>query len=85
LPYHEVIEGSVDDLKRPLIRLELPGFSDPLVAFIDTGFNGSMIVDEAQAGKAGISGFDGWPRQREVGQPTPRGLLVGLGHVLVVR
>jgi hypothetical protein len=54
LPQHESIQGSIDDLNGPLVRLELPDFPDPLVAFIDTGFNGAMIVDEAQAAKLGF-------------------------------
>jgi hypothetical protein len=49
------IEGSVDDLKRPLVRIETPGFTDPLVAFIDTGFNGALLLDESQAARLGFS------------------------------
>jgi hypothetical protein len=37
------LEGSVDDLKRPLVRIETPGFTDPLIAFVDTGFNGALL------------------------------------------
>jgi hypothetical protein len=49
LPQHEILEGSVDDLNRPLVRIEATGFADPLVAFIDTGFNGAILIDETQA------------------------------------
>ena len=49
------LEGSVDDLKRPLVRIEAAGFVDPLVAFVDTGFNGALLVDEAQAARLGFS------------------------------
>jgi predicted aspartyl protease len=49
------LEGSVDDLKRPLVRIEIPGFNDPLVAFIDTGFNGALLIDERQAARLGFS------------------------------
>ena len=49
------LEGSVDDLNRPLVRIETPGFSDPLVAFVDTGFNGALLIDETQAARLGFS------------------------------
>jgi predicted aspartyl protease len=49
------LEGSVDDLKRPLVRIETPGFFDPLVAFVDTGFNGALLLDERQAARLGFS------------------------------
>jgi predicted aspartyl protease len=49
------LEGSVDDLKRPLVRIEAAGFSDPLLAFVDTGFNGALLLDEAQAVRLGFS------------------------------
>ena len=49
------LEGSVDDLKRPLVRIETPGFTDPLIAFIDTGFNGALLLDERQAARLGFS------------------------------
>ena len=49
------LEGSVDDRKRPLVRIETPGFTDPLVAFVDTGFNGALLIDERQAARLGFS------------------------------
>lgn len=49
------LEGSVDDLNRPLVRIETPGFTDPLVAFVDTGFNGALLIDETQAARLGFS------------------------------
>ena len=49
------LEGSVDDLNRPLVRIEMPGFTDPLVAFVDTGFNGTLLIDETQALRLGFS------------------------------
>jgi predicted aspartyl protease len=49
------LEGSVDDLRRPLVRIEMPGFTDPLIAFVDTGFNGALLVDERQAARLGFS------------------------------
>ena len=49
------LEGSVDDLKRPLVRIETPGFTDPLIAFVDTGFNGALLIDERQAARLGFS------------------------------
>jgi hypothetical protein len=49
------LEGSVDDRKRPLVRIETAGFTDPLVAVVDTGFNGAILVDETQAARPGFS------------------------------
>ena len=55
LPPPRILTGSIDDLNRPLVRIEARGFPDPLVAFIDTGFNGAVIIDEAQAAKWGLT------------------------------
>jgi predicted aspartyl protease len=54
LPQPDVIRGGVDHLNRPFIKLNAAGFADPLTAFIDTGFNGSMILDEYQAARMGL-------------------------------
>jgi predicted aspartyl protease len=51
LPHYDVLEGSIDALNRPFVRIDLPDFSDPVVAFIDTGFNGAILIDEMQAAK----------------------------------
>ncbi|HEY6256400.1 MAG TPA: hypothetical protein VIY51_11480 [Xanthobacteraceae bacterium] len=64
MPQHEILEDSVDDLKRPLVRIEAPGFVDPLVAFIDTGFNGAVIVDAAQAVQLGFQVSSQFARAR---------------------
>lgn len=58
LPRRDLLEGSVDDLGRPLVRIDVPGFSDPLVGYIDTGFNGALIVDETQAKRLGFNIFN---------------------------
>jgi predicted aspartyl protease len=42
------IIGSVDDLGRPIIRLEAPG-RDGLAAVVDTGFNRSLLLLAADA------------------------------------
>jgi predicted aspartyl protease len=57
LPRHERVQGSVDDLQRPLIRIETAGFRDPLIAYVDTGFNGALLIDEAQATRFGFRIF----------------------------
>jgi predicted aspartyl protease len=44
----------VDDRYRPFVKLNVAGFSDPVTALIDTGFNGAMIVDEYQATQMGL-------------------------------
>lgn len=49
------LEGSIDDRRRPLVRIETPGFTDPLVAFVDTGFNGALLIDERQAARLRFS------------------------------
>jgi predicted aspartyl protease len=54
LQQYEILEGSIDDLKRPLVRIEARGFVDSLVAIVDTGFNGAIIVDAAQAIQLGF-------------------------------
>lgn len=36
--------GSIDDLGRPLVRLKLPRGQDDLLAIIDTGFNGELMM-----------------------------------------
>ena len=78
LSQHDILEGSVDDLKRPLVRIELPGFSDPLVAFIDTGFNGAVLMDEPQASRLGFRIF---PHQAQVKLASQReeNFLLGRG------
>lgn len=76
MPEPDVIRGAVDDLGRPFVKIDLPGFSEPLTAFIDTGFNGAMIGDEYQAERFGFQIH----RQQEViatlaSQQTERFLL----------
>jgi predicted aspartyl protease len=39
---------------RPLVRIAVAGYSDPLIAYIDTGFNGAIIVDAIQAERLGF-------------------------------
>jgi len=56
----DVLRGSIDDWNRPLVRIAAPGFFDPLVAFIDTGFNGATIVDEIQASRLGFDVANKW-------------------------
>src|SRR5262245_20460767 len=53
----DILEGAVDDLNRPYCRIEIPHFSDPLLAFIDTGFNGAIVIDELQAEKLSFHVF----------------------------
>lgn len=60
LPPSRILTGSIDDWNRPLVRIEASGFLDPLVAFIDTGFNGAIIVDEAQAARLGFDIAKKW-------------------------
>jgi predicted aspartyl protease len=50
----DVIRGTLDDLNRPFVKLSVSGFPEPLTAFIDTGFNGSLILDQYQAEQMGL-------------------------------
>ena len=54
MPQSNVLRGSIDDLNRPYVKLTIAGFAEPLTAFIDTGFNGSLIVDRDQAQRMGF-------------------------------
>ena len=55
LQEHRILEGAVDQLNRPYVRIDVAGFTDSIIAFIDTGFNGTLIVDEVQADRMGIA------------------------------
>jgi hypothetical protein len=47
------IVGSVDDLGRPVVRVEVPGH-DGFLAVVDTGFNRSLLLQPAQARELGF-------------------------------
>lgn len=47
--------GSVDDLGRPVIRVE--GKSDGILAVVDTGFNGDLLVTRPAAHALGVTGM----------------------------
>jgi predicted aspartyl protease len=79
LPRPEYLEGSIDDLNRPLVRIEVPGFSDPLVAFIDTGFNGAIIVDEPQAARLGFRVSHSWRTSVRLASQREEDFLLGRG------
>lgn len=36
--------GSIDQFGRPLVRVRLPGGQDDLLAIVDTGFNGQLML-----------------------------------------
>lgn len=80
LPYD--LEGSVDDRKRPLVRIETPGFIDPLVAFVDTGFNGALLIDEAQAARLGFSVARDSIRPVQLASQRNEDFMVGRGSFL---
>jgi predicted aspartyl protease len=40
------IAGHVDLRNRPLVNVAIPGHEDPILALIDTGFNGYLLVHE---------------------------------------
>ena len=82
LPLHNFLEGSIDDLMRPLIRIDTPGFSDPLVAFIDTGFNGAILIDEAQAGTLGFQISSDRYKQAMLASQREEDFFIGRGTFL---
>ena len=49
------LNGSIDDLGRPLIRLQLPHGHDDLLVIVDTGFNGELMMSLAMAQSLGLS------------------------------
>ena len=51
------LTGSVDDRRRPLLRMPVPGHDD-LLAIIDTAFTGQLLVDEQIAGTWGVVVID---------------------------
>jgi predicted aspartyl protease len=82
LPRREVLEGSIDDLNRPLVRIEVPGFPDPLVAFIDTGFNGAIIIDEPQAARLDFRLSHSWRTSVRLASQREEDFLLGRGAFL---
>lgn len=44
---HKVV-GTVDDLRRPIVRIEVPG-REGFLAIVDTGFNGALLLMAAEA------------------------------------
>ena len=76
------LEGSVDDRKRPLVRIETPGFTDPLLAFVDTGFNGALLIDETQAARLGFSVARDSIRPVQLASQRNEDFMVGRGSFL---
>jgi predicted aspartyl protease len=76
------LEGSVDDLKRPLVRIETLGFADPLVAFVDTGFNGALLLDERQAARLGFSVVSNSATPVQLASRRQEDFMVGRGSFL---
>jgi predicted aspartyl protease len=48
------VRGGVDQRGRPLVRIKFIGFDDELVAMVDTGFNGELLMSENDAAAWGI-------------------------------
>jgi predicted aspartyl protease len=76
------LEGSVDDQKRPLVRIETPGFTDPLIAFVDTGFNGALLIDERQAARLGLSVERNSPTPVRLASQRNEDFLLGRGSFI---
>ena len=54
----ELIEGHVDELGRPLVRIRVAGLADSVLGLVDTGFNGTILIPRSQANAAGFYIFD---------------------------
>ena len=46
--------GSVDELRRPLVRILRVGSEDSFVARVDTGFNGDLLMSVSTARRLGF-------------------------------
>ena len=44
-----MLEGGVDDLGRPLVRVRMSGLEDELLCIVDTGYNGDIWMSTALA------------------------------------
>jgi predicted aspartyl protease len=49
------VRGSVDQRGSPIIRIAVVGFDDEMVAMVDTGFNGELLISENDAAAWGIA------------------------------
>ena len=47
--------GSVDEKRRPILRIEQPDGRDGFAALVDTGFNGHFMVHEADLDQLGFT------------------------------
>ena len=47
--------GGVDELGRPIVRVDVPGH-DGFLAVVDTGFNGSLMLQRSEATTQGFLG-----------------------------
>ncbi len=75
------IQGGIDDLNCPFVKLDLAGFSEPITAFIDTGFNGSMIVDEYQAKMMGLQISRNYPITAVLASQKPETFFLCRGRI----
>ena len=48
------IVGHIDGRNRPLVTFSVPGHEDAVLALIDTGFNGYLLMHEDVAGRLGF-------------------------------
>ena len=51
--------GHVDGRRRPLVRVELGGTADDILALMDTGFNGELLLTAEDAVRLGFTRRDG--------------------------
>lgn len=50
----EALEGWIDDIDQPFVRLRLGRLEDPSPVVIDTGFNGQLLMSRILAIEAGF-------------------------------
>jgi predicted aspartyl protease len=74
------VVGSIDERRRPLIRIGLVGGGDSFLAMLDTGFNGEMLVSVHDIEALG---FQTWPgySEHELASGAVAGFQRGLGHI----
>ena len=56
------IVGGIDERLRPYIRIEPENAADGLLALLDTGFNGELFIDEADADLLGFALREGYSK-----------------------
>ncbi len=73
--------GSVDQLDRPVVRVAIMGRDDDVLATIDTGFNGEVMMAMGDAAILGVTVLEG-KRDVELGHSQSVAVHVGRMRIL---